>query len=79
MNAMANTNERTSEQTNQQANPQTGEHTSEQTNQPKSWRSGKQQEPERRSFQWIPEILALVIVTPALVHGVLSLQSLPIV
>ena len=39
----------------------------------------KRVERESHGFQWIWEVLIFAIVTPALVHGVLSLQNLPIV
>ena len=79
MNATAKMNERTNEQTNQQTNQQTSEQASERKSEQKSWRASSEQTPAGRSFEWIPEALALVIVTPALVHGVMSLQNLPIV
>lgn len=39
----------------------------------------KRVERKFHSFQWIWEVLIFATVTPALVHGVLSLQNLPIV
>jgi|GEM_PF-6296795 len=60
MNAKADTNERTREQTTEQAN-------------------GKREQREPRDLEWVPQVLALIVVTPALFHAVLSLQNLPIV
>lgn len=76
MNAMTKTNERTGEQTIEQTIEQT---TREQQASGGQQAGSRREQREPRSFEWVPEVLALVIVTPALVHAVMSLNNLPIV
>lgn len=52
--------------------------TSEQATERNGQKTGKPEKRGRRSYEWVPEVLALAIVTPALIHGIASLQNLPI-
>lgn len=76
MNATTKMNERTGEQTIEQTSrgQQAG---GEQQEQAREQRTNGRREP--RNFEWVPQALALVVVTPALIHAVMSFNSVPFI